>query len=61
VVEVLAEKCRIYAGGLARRGRVEQARFYERVAEQAQIWRAAEINCAIQSMRKMLREVSHGC
>ena len=60
VVEVLAEKCRIYAGGLARRGRIDQARFYERVAEHAQTWRAADINCAIQSMRTMLHEVPHG-
>jgi glycosyltransferase involved in cell wall biosynthesis len=61
VVEVLAEKCRIYAGGLARRDRVEQARFYERIGEHAQSWSAAEIDCAVQSMRAMLREVPHGC
>jgi glycosyltransferase involved in cell wall biosynthesis len=60
-VEVLAEKCRIYAGGLARRGRTDQARFYERIGEHAQSWRAGEIDCAIQSMRSMLREVPHGC
>src|SRR5271163_716318 len=45
VVEVLAEKCRIYAGGLARRSRIDQARLYERVAEQAQDLEAAEIGC----------------
>ncbi len=61
VVEVLVEKCRIYAGGLARRARVDQARLYERIADQAQNWRAAEIGCAIKSMRSMLREVPHEC
>jgi glycosyltransferase involved in cell wall biosynthesis len=61
LVEVLAEKCRIYAGGLARRGRVDQAGFYERVADHAQNWRAAEIGCAIKSMRSMLADIPHGC
>ena len=61
VVEVLAEKCGIYAGGLARRGRVDQARFYERIADQAQNWRAAEIGCAVKSMRSRLREIPHEC
>ena len=61
VVEVLAEKCRIYAGGLARRDRIEQARLYERVADQAQNWRAAEIGCAIKSMRSTLHENPHEC
>src|SRR6202167_5667831 len=59
VVEVLAEKCRIYAGGLARRDRIEQARLYERVADRAQNWRTAEIGCAIESMRSTLHEVHH--
>jgi glycosyltransferase involved in cell wall biosynthesis len=59
VVEVLAEKCRIYAGGLARRDRIEQARLYERVADRAQNWRTAEIGCAIESMRSTLHEVPH--
>jgi glycosyltransferase involved in cell wall biosynthesis len=61
VVEVLAEKCHIYAGGLARRSRTDQARFYERIAGHAQSWRSAELECAIQSMRAMLREAPHGC
>jgi glycosyltransferase involved in cell wall biosynthesis len=61
VVEVLAEKCRIYAGGLSRRGRVDQARLYERVSDQAQDWRAAEAGCAVKSMRSMLREIPHEC
>ncbi len=61
VVEVLIEKCRIYAGGLARRGRVEQARLFEHIAGHAQNWRATEIDCAIKSMRSMLREVPHEC
>ncbi|MFZ0678713.1 glycosyltransferase family 2 protein [Candidatus Binatus sp.] len=61
VVEVLAEKCRIYAGGLARRGRIEQARLYERIADQAQNWRAAELACAIKSIRSALHEIPHEC
>ncbi len=61
VVEVLAEKCRIYAGGLARRGRIDQARLYERIADQAQNWRAAEIGCAIKSIRSALHEIPHEC
>jgi head-tail adaptor len=61
VVEVLVEKCRIYAGGLMRRGRIEQARLYQRIYEQAQNLPAAEIGCAIESMRSMLHEVPHEC
>jgi glycosyltransferase involved in cell wall biosynthesis len=61
VVEVLVEKCRIYAGGLARRGRVDQARIYERIADQAPNWRAAEAGCAVKSMRSMFREIPHEC
>jgi glycosyltransferase involved in cell wall biosynthesis len=61
VIEVLIEKCRIYAGGLMRRGRIEQARLYQRIYEQAQNWRVAEIGCAIDSMRSMLHEVPHEC
>jgi glycosyltransferase involved in cell wall biosynthesis len=61
VVEVLAEKCRIYAGGLARRGRIDQARLYQRIADQAQNWRAAEIGCAIKSIRSALHEIPHEC
>ena len=58
VVEVLAEKCRIYARGLRRRGRIDEARLYEWIADQARGWdtRAApEIGCAVESMRSMLR------
>jgi glycosyltransferase involved in cell wall biosynthesis len=61
VVEVLAEKCRIYAGGLARRGRIEQAHIYERIADKAQNWRAAEISCATESLRSALHEIQHEC
>jgi glycosyltransferase involved in cell wall biosynthesis len=64
VVEVLAEKCRIYAGGLARRGRIDQARRFERLADQARSWQTRavpEIGCAVSSMRSMLREIPHGC
>ncbi len=61
VVEVLIEKCRIYAGGLVRRGRIDQARLYQGIYDQAQNWRAAEIGCAIESMRSMFHEVPHEC
>ena len=61
VVEVLAEKCRIYAGGLARRGRIDQARLYERVAEQAVHLRTAKIGCVIKSIRSALHEIRHEC
>jgi glycosyltransferase involved in cell wall biosynthesis len=64
VVEVLAEKCGIYAGGLRRRGKVDAARLYERVGDRAQAWQtgaAPEIGCAIKSMRSILRDVSHEC
>src|SRR5271163_804300 len=62
VVEVLAEKCRIYAGGLARRGRVDDARMYEAVADRARQWReksTPEIACSIHSMRSALRDIQH--
>ncbi|HYK64209.1 MAG TPA: glycosyltransferase family A protein, partial [Patescibacteria group bacterium] len=62
VVEVLSEKCRIYAGGLQRRGRIDAARFYESIAGRAARWEgstAAEIGCVIESMRKMIRETAH--
>ncbi len=61
VVEVLAEKCRIYAGGLARRSRIDQARLYQRIADHAQDSPAAEIDCAIKSIRSSLNETSHEC
>jgi len=61
VVEVIAEKCRIYAGGLARRGRIDQARLYQRIGDQAQNWRDAEIGCAIRSIRSALNEIPHEC
>ncbi len=64
VIEVLGEKCRIYARGLVRRGRIEEARLYEWIAEQARGWdtcAAPEIGCAVKSMRSMLREISHEC
>ena len=64
VVEVLAEKCRIYARGLRRRARIDEARLYEWIADQARGWdtRAApEIGCAVESMRSMLREIAHEC
>jgi len=35
ITEVLAEKCRIYAQGLTRRARIEEAAFYERLAQRA--------------------------
>jgi hypothetical protein len=60
--QVLIEKCRIYAAGLARRGRIEAARRYERIADQAGQWQTRavpEIRCAIESIRLGLREISH--
>jgi glycosyltransferase involved in cell wall biosynthesis len=59
VVEVLVEKCRIYAGGLTRRGRIDQARLYESIVEQAQTCRVTEVGCAINSIRFTLREIAH--
>ncbi len=64
VVEVLVEKCRIYARGLVRRGRIDVARLYESVADHARGWdtrEVPEIECAIKSMRSMLGEISHEC
>jgi glycosyltransferase involved in cell wall biosynthesis len=61
VVEVLAEKCRIYAGGLARRGRIDQAGLYQGIADQVQNWRAAEIGCVVKSIRSALHETPHEC
>ncbi len=63
-IEVLAEKCRIYAGGLRRRGRIDEARLYERFAVQARGWdigAVPEIGCAVKSMRSMLGEIRHEC
>ncbi|HLX04997.1 MAG TPA: glycosyltransferase family A protein [Candidatus Binatus sp.] len=60
-VEVLAEKCRIYAGGLARRGRIDQARLYQSIGEDARKWREAELGSAVKSIRSALREISHEC
>lgn len=60
--DVLVEKCRVYASGLERRGKVEAARFYKWVADRSDRWRAQaipEIGCAIESMRRMLRETPH--
>ncbi len=60
--EVLIEKCRIYAAGLARRGGIEAARRYEMIAEQAKRWQTRpvpEIKCAIVMMRDMIRGITH--
>jgi glycosyltransferase involved in cell wall biosynthesis len=60
--DVLIEKCRIYAAGLARRGRIDAARLYEWVADHAGRWQTSavrEIGCAVESMRRMLRETPH--
>ncbi|MGH7925288.1 MAG: glycosyltransferase family 2 protein [Candidatus Binatus sp.] len=60
VVEVLAEKCRIYAGGLRRRDKVDAAQLYEWVAEQSPNWQTGavpEIGYAIKSMHCLLREI----
>ncbi len=61
VIEVLAEKCSIYASGLRRRGRIDAARLYEWVADQSRNWQTSavsEIGCAIKSMRLALGEIS---
>src|ERR1700682_2973015 len=60
--QVLIEKCQIYAAGLVRRGRIDAARRYERIAEQAGQWdthAAPENGCVIGSLREMLRGTSH--
>ncbi len=61
VVEVLAEKCRIYGGGLARRGKIDQSRLYQSIGDEAQNWRDAEIGRAIKSIRSALHEIPHEC
>jgi glycosyltransferase involved in cell wall biosynthesis len=61
-IYVLIEKCRIYAAGLARRDRVDAARLYEWVVDHAERWQRGpvpEIGCAVESMRRMLRETPH--
>ena len=60
--DALIEKCRIYAAGLARRGRIDAARLYEWVVDHAgrrQTGAIPEIECAVESMRRMLREIPH--
>jgi glycosyltransferase involved in cell wall biosynthesis len=56
---VFAEKCRIYAGGLARRGKVEQAEFHEYLAERAEHgWfegADASLAEAVESIRSRVR------
>jgi glycosyltransferase involved in cell wall biosynthesis len=56
--EVLAEKCAIYASGLARRGRIDQANFYETMRTKAlDAWRIGpdgSLSEAIACMREML-------
>ena len=62
VIEVLAEKCRIYTGGLRRRDKIDAARLYEWVANHSGHWQTSatsEIGCAIKSMRRMLGEIPH--
>jgi glycosyltransferase involved in cell wall biosynthesis len=62
VVEVLAEKCRIYAAGLRRRDKIDAARLYEWVADQSRNWQTIavpEIGCAIKAMRSTLGEIPH--
>ena len=62
VIAVLAEKCRIYAGGLSRRSRVDDACMYEAVADRAEKWSkesTPEIRSTIHSMRFALRNIQH--
>ncbi|HZC46334.1 MAG TPA: glycosyltransferase, partial [Candidatus Acidoferrum sp.] len=63
-VEVLAEKCHIYAGGLRRRNKIDAARLYEWITEQCRDWQTgavSELGCAIKSMRSILRDTPHEC
>jgi glycosyltransferase involved in cell wall biosynthesis len=64
VADVLEEKCRVYARGLRRRGRIGRARFFENVADQAaRRWRHGPdeaIAGVIAAMRAMLREAGMG-
>ncbi len=59
VCEVLAEKARIYANGLRRRGRDEQADFHESAARNAEArWKHAtddSLSRAVAELRTMLR------
>ncbi len=60
--QVLVEKSRIYAAGLVRRGRTDDARLCQWIADQAGRWQtsaAPEIGCAVASMRSRLREIPH--
>ncbi len=58
--DVLAEKCGIYAGGLRRRGKIEQANFYEDLREHALATEkdqpGGEIARAVEVMRTMLAD-----
>jgi glycosyltransferase involved in cell wall biosynthesis len=60
--QVLVEKSRIYAAGLVRRGRIDEARLYQWIADHSEGWtrEVSEIGCAVKSMRSMLRGISHG-
>ena len=60
--QVLIEKCRIFAAGLMRRGRIDAARRYEMIAGQAERWQTCpvpEIKCAIGMTRDMIRGITH--
>jgi glycosyltransferase involved in cell wall biosynthesis len=62
VIEVLAEKCCIYAGGLRRRDKIDAARLYESIAGRSRNWQTSavpEIGCAIKAMRSTLGEIPH--
>jgi glycosyltransferase involved in cell wall biosynthesis len=55
---VLAEKCAIYAKGLARRGRGDEAEFYKQIAAQAAAdWSrcpGSDVSAAVAAMRRMI-------
>lgn len=56
---VLAAKCRIYACGLRKRGKADDAQYYGSVAQRAADWRMSahsETECVIKSMRTLLSE-----
>jgi glycosyltransferase involved in cell wall biosynthesis len=56
--KAIAEKCRIYAAGLSKRGRIEQARFYAKTGANAETWwgdgPGQSIGKTVATMREMI-------
>jgi glycosyltransferase involved in cell wall biosynthesis len=62
VCDALAEKCAIYADGLARRGRSEDADFVRGLSERAQgLWRDGAIEGLVDATAAMRRHVKGQC